>query len=201
MHIVVDWLKEMRDLGMEAFSKGNYVVAAKVLAKFVQSAPPDAEAMAACGLALGALGMQSQALKVFDHLVRLFPHSSSAHYHQGVALEKAGKVHEAARAYHKTLECRPKHRLARERLQALQEDGIDIGSQVPAADAPPLPLTRHYLPKLAAPGQPAAAELSPSKEAMDLPLSRHLMKRLEGEAKAKEEPQRSSGTIDLLPAS
>lgn len=196
---MLDWQKEMRSLGMEAFARQNYVVAAKVLAKYVQTAAPDAEAMAAWGLALGALGMQGASLKVFDYLVKQFPKSSSAHYHRGIALEKAGNPKEAVAAYCKTLECRPKHRLALKRLQELAPEKIISGS-IQAAEAA-LPLTRTYSKsELSMPVSEPLPETA--KEPSELPLSRHLLKRLVDSAPSINlDKHSSSGTVDLLPTS
>src|SRR5262249_59504708 len=114
--------------------------------------PSDYRARIALGAALGELQRWDEAIVVLQEAVALAPAVPAAHYNLGNALEKAGRIEAARRAYELALQVDPAHQRAGAALQRLLEFRASVGpapatAATPSAAPPP-------------PGQPAWPVLS-----------------------------------------
>lgn len=111
----------LRQQGIEALRRSDYVAAIVALRRVVQQNPADVDGLVLLGVACSQAGDHSGALQALDAAARLTPGSANVHYNRGLALERSGAAAEAAQAFQAALGLEPNHMPARQRLTAVQK--------------------------------------------------------------------------------
>jgi hypothetical protein len=110
----------LRQQGLEALRRADYVAAMVALRRVVQERPEDADALVLLGVACSQSGDHAGALQALEAAARLTPDAANVHYNRGLALERSGALAEALQSFQEALRLEPNHAPARQRQAALQ---------------------------------------------------------------------------------
>lgn len=91
-------------LGMVYYRMGKMSEAAREFFRILKAEPENFDALDGMGLVKAAQGDYEEAVRLHREAAALNPGDMMIHYHLGVALEKTGRLQEAAEAYAESLE-------------------------------------------------------------------------------------------------
>lgn len=124
-----------KDVGLKHLQHGRFEEALEALSAYYAAVPHDYEAGTAIAMACFKLGRRDESSERFAVLLQNHPKSSSVRYHLGLALEEAGKVDAARKAYEAALELKPGFAAAKRRLEKLTP--LALPATLPAPDPAP----------------------------------------------------------------
>jgi tetratricopeptide (TPR) repeat protein len=110
----------VREQGVQAFRAGQIEAAIELLSRAVAADGDDAEAQAVLGLACSQKGLHARARQALETAAALAPRNARYRCQFGAALEQAGDLSGALRAYRETLQIDPSSSEAQARAGALE---------------------------------------------------------------------------------
>lgn len=110
----------LREQGIQALREGRIDAAIDLLSRAALAGGDDAEAQACLGIACSRNGLHAQARQALEAAVALEPGNADYRFHLGAALEQAGDLSGALRAYREALRIDDSHPLAYARVATLE---------------------------------------------------------------------------------
>lgn len=124
--------ERIKRAAQDALQAGEPEQALDLLGPLLETRRDDPDALVLAGAALLSAGDASASLTVLDRAALLAPEAATAHYNRGRALERLGRLEDAARAYSRTMDLEPEHAPAANRLRNLLR-GDSPASVAPAS--------------------------------------------------------------------